>query len=316
MIESNQNNLNEQLLHDDDIDLEELFRIIWGAKRLIILLTSAFAICAAIYSLSLTNYYQSDSILTTTESQNSGILSQYSGLASLAGVGLPASSGDEVVEMMEIIKSREFVKHLITFENILPSIMAAQNYDPISKELFFDLEIYDKETKTWTRKPTKNKGSIPSYLEMHKHYLGNVLHISRSEVTGLVSISIEHISPIFAKDFLELIIKEANALKREKDIITTNKALTFLKTELSNTSLMEIKDSINQLVKAQLEKRMMAKINDEYALVTIEPPYVPEEKSKPNRSLIVILVTLLGGMISLILVLVRHYYFGKEIVDK
>ena len=72
--------------------------------------------------------------------------------------------------------------------------------------------------------------------------------IYKDKKTGLVSITIEHISPIFAKDFLTLIIKEANTLKRKKDIDTSNKALIYLKEELSQTRFVEIKDSINQLI--------------------------------------------------------------------
>ena len=52
---------------------------------------------------------------------------------------------------------------------------------------------------------------------------------------------------------------------------------------------------------------MMAKVNEEYVLAVIEPPFIPEKKSKPNRSLIVVLSTVFGGMLSLLIVLVRHY---------
>lgn len=312
MIDAEQKNINETAPTDEEIDLKEFFGILWASRALIFFLTSIFTLTAVLYSLSLTNIYISKAVLTSSDSKDSSVLSQYSGLASLAGIGLPGSQGDEVVETMEIIKSREFVKHLITFDNVLPSIMAAKSYDPSSRKLFFDEEVYDRKTNSWIRKPLNNKLSTPSYLEVHKHYLANVLHITRSDVTGFVSLGVEHISPIFAKEFLELIIKEANSLKREKDIVNSSKALDFLKNELSTTSLVEIKESINQLIKAQLETRMMAKINDEYALSLIEPPYVPEEKSKPNRTLIVILTTLLGVMLSLIFVLVRHYFFEKS----
>ena len=61
---------------------------------------------------------------------------------------------------------------------------------------------------------------------------------------------------------------------------------------------------------------MMAKINEDYNLVIIEPPFIPEEKSKPGRSLIVISFTLLGGLLSMMIVLIRHYYLGKEKINK
>ena len=315
MTELDQKNFNESHLYDDEIDLRELFNVIWEGKKLIILITSVVAICSIVYSLMLPNYYSSESVLISRDSQNSGSLSQYSGLASLAGVSLPSSGATPVSEVMEIIRSREFVKHLITFENVLPSIMAAKSYDAASQELYFDPEIYDAKNKKWIRETIENKGTKPSYLQAHKAYLA-MLSISQDKKTGLISIKIEHISPIFAKDFLALVIKEANALNREIDIDSSSKALSYLKIELSQTSLVEIKKSINQLIEAQLETRMMASIYDEYSLISLEPPFIPEEKSRPGRSFMVILSTMLGGILSVIIVLIRHYSLGKETINK
>jgi uncharacterized protein involved in exopolysaccharide biosynthesis len=235
MIESDQKNFNDPHFYDDEIDLRKIFNVIWEGKKLIILITSVVAICSIVYSLMLPNYYSSESVLIARDSQNSGSLSQYSGLASLAGVSLPSSGATPVSEVMEIIRSREFVKHLITFENVLPSIMAAKSYDAASQELYFDPEIYDAKNKKWIRETIKNKGTKPSYLQAHKAYLA-MLSISQDKKTGLISIKIEHISPIFAKDFLALVIKEANALNREIDIDSSSKALSYLKIELSQTS--------------------------------------------------------------------------------
>ena len=70
-----------------------------------------------------------------------------------------------------------------------------------------------------------------------------------------------------------------------------------------------MKDAINQLVLSKLEMQMMAKISSEYVLKIVEPPFVPEKKSQPKRSLIVIVGTLMGGMFSALWVLVRRYTF-------
>ncbi len=307
---------NDKHFFDDEIDIISLFKVLWEGKKTIILITSIIAVLSVIYSLSLSNYYRSESILVGAEPSNNSSLSQYSGLASLAGVTLPSSGGDSVVEVMEVIKSRDFVKHLITFENVLPSIIAAKSYDAVSKELYFDPKVYDKESKTWTREETEYYQSKPSYLEAHGAYVQGILSISQDKKTGLVKIMVEHISPVFAKDFLELIIHEANNLKREKDIASSNKALSHLKNELSKTPLVEIKESINQLIKSQLETQTIAVINEEYSLAIIEPPFVPEIKSRPSRAIICILATMLGGLFSLVVVLVRHYFLGREIIKK
>jgi len=218
-----------------------------------------------------------------------------------------------VYEVIEIIKSREFVKHLITFDEVLPSLMAAESYDKLTKKVKFDNEIYDPDKQEWNIEEGTNQKTGPSYIEAHKSYL-EMMSISQDKKTGLISISVEHISPILAQSFLSLIIKEANNLDREIDIESSSKALNYLKTELSQTSLVEIKKSINQLIEAQLETRMMASIHEEYSLISLEPPYVPEEKSKPVRSQIVILATILGGLLSAVVVLIRYFTSRKKLV--
>ena len=50
-----------------------------------------------------------------------------------------------------------------------------------------------------------------------------------------------------------------------------------------------------------------AKIDEDYVLKKIEPPYIPDIKSRPSRSLIVILGTAIGTIFGLIFILINHY---------
>ncbi len=289
---------------DDEIDFRELFNILWTAKKLIIQITAIFAIGSVVYSLSLNNHYKSESLfLARSASENQG-LSQYSSLAAMAGITLPSSREDKAAQMIELIKSRKFVKHLMTFENILPSILAAKSYNNSTQELLFNQKLYESETKTW-----KNN-EIPSYLKAHKAYIG-MLSIAQDKKTGFISINIEHISPVFAKDFLELIIRESNELIRKKDMEESKQGLEYLTSELSKTPFVAIKESINALIEVQLETQMMAQINQDYILTEIEPPFIPEQKSKPSRSFICVAGTILGGILGVLIVLIRHYFFGE-----
>ena len=109
----------------------------------------------------------------------------------------------------------------------------------------------------------------------------------------------------------ELIINEANELLRNRDLQESSAAIAFLNTEIPKSSLITMKEAINKLVESQLQKQMMSKVNKEYILKIIDPPFTPEEKSKPTRSLICIFGTLLGGILAIVWVLVRHYLIGR-----
>ena len=296
---------------DDEIDLKKLFNVLWTAKKLIIQITAIFAIGSVVYSLSLNNHYKSESLLLARSSSENQGLSQYSSLAAMAGMSLPSSGEDKAAQTIELIKSRKFVKHLLTFENILPSILAVKSYNNSTQELLFNQKLYESETKTWKNKPKNNRTMIPSYLEAHKAYIG-MLSIAQNKKNGFISISIEHLSPVFAKDFLELIIRESNELLRKKDMEESKQGLEYLTSELSKTPFVEIKESINALIEVQLETQMLAQINQDYILIEIEPPFIPEQKSKPSRSFTCVVGTMLGGMLSVLIVLIRHYFFVEE----
>ena len=301
----------ENTTYDDEIDLKELFSVLWKAKILIIVITSFFALSSVLYALSLTNFYKSEAILSVAGESNAlGALSGMGGLASMAGITLPSSGEDKSEIAIKTIQSRAFLKHLITFENVLPSIMATKSYDFQSKKIQFDPKIYNENNGVWVRQPKKNQQSKPSYLEAHETYLKQI-SVNKDKISNLITISVEHISPIFAKELLGLIINEANELLRNKDLRESSAAIAFLNNEIPKSSLITMKDAINKLVQTQLETQMLSKVNKEYILKVIEPSFIPEKKSKPKRALICILGTLLGGMLAVLWVLMRHYGSGS-----
>lgn len=302
--------LNNEII-EDEINLQEIALVIWLKRYLLLAVTFTFSLLSIFYSLLLPNYYQSESILVSTDKNNSSPLGQYADLASLAGLSLNSGGENEVFETIEIIKSREFVKHILTFPDILPSIMAAKEFSIETSKLIYKSEIYDQKNNEWKGNSFRYGKSKPSYLEVHKVYLSQ-LNIFQDKKTNFISMSFEHVSPIFAKDFLSLVIREANSLKRQRDLDTTNNALEFLKAEFKRTSLKEIKISIQNLIESQLETRMLANVNNEYSLSILEPPFVPELKSRPQRSVIVIISTLLSFLMTIFCILVHHFFLIKK----
>ena len=124
-----------------------------------------------------------------------------------------------LTEIIEIIRSREFVKYLTKFEEVLPSLLAAKSYDQVSQKIIYDSESYNSLENVWLENK-ENINTIPTYLDAHIEY-SKIVSVSKDLKTeGLISISVSHISPVFAKEFLDLIINEANSLKRDEDILT------------------------------------------------------------------------------------------------
>ena len=86
--------------YGDEIDLLELFHVLWGKKFYIVAITSIFALSSILYALSLPNIYKSEAIMMPVEanSEMGGMLGQYSGMASLAGISIPSGMHSLLME--------------------------------------------------------------------------------------------------------------------------------------------------------------------------------------------------------------------------
>ena len=308
--------MNEEILNsEEEIDLRELFKVLFDGKILIALVASIITFSSVIYALMMTDYYKSEAVMSVRDnSENKNLLSQFSGAASLMGLNV-SSTDDKASQTIQLIQSRKFIKHLLTFENILPSIMAAKSYDISSKKLLFDGDLYDSKSKNWIGEPDENGSAKPSYLDAHGVYLNDLLSISQDKNTGFILIDIKHLSPVFAKEFLELIIRETNTILRKKDLEESNEALMYLTNELRKTSLVELKESIKNLIEAQLEVQMMSKINEDYVLVEIDPPFIPERGLSNSKLLIVIFSAIFGSLLGGVIVLIRHYFLKEKLIE-
>ncbi|MGL4186138.1 MAG: Wzz/FepE/Etk N-terminal domain-containing protein, partial [Thiotrichaceae bacterium] len=143
-------------VHDDEIDLRELFAVIWQGKWLIAAITAIFAIAAVAFAILQPNIYKSEALLApASEAQGGGLsalASQFGGLASLAGVNLGGKGGTDKTELaIEVLKSRQFTSEFIQKHNILADLMAAEKWDRDADNIIYDPELYNAQTNTWVR---------------------------------------------------------------------------------------------------------------------------------------------------------------------
>ena len=289
---------------DQIIDLRDYLVVLWEKRIRIIIYSSLFALASVVYSLVLSNYYTSESVLQVN--QQEGVnpnLGQFASLSSLAGLNFGLMDSDKSAQAMALIESRTFLKHLMNFENVLPSLMASESYDKDNGRLIFDENFYDSETKKW-KENSVFKNDKPTYLETYKTY-SKTIYVKQLN-SGFISLKVEHLSPYFAQEFLQLIIEQVNFLMRQEEIMRTERAREYLEKQLGINQLVEVNSAISYLIENNLKKEVAAKLDEFYVLKPIEEPFVPEKKSKPYRALISILGTVLGFIFSCIFILVRN----------
>ena len=300
---------------DDEIDLRELFYVLLEGKWIIVSLTAFVSIIGVIYSLLLPNIYESKAMLVPVNSSSgiSGALGSYSGLAGLAGISLP-SGGDEgnSAKAIQKISSLSFFENNILPNIHLPDLMAVKSWNSKTNTLTFDDSIYDTNSNTWIRDFSYPQQQIPSAQESFEVFKTAHLSLSEDKKSGFITLAIKHQSPFIAKQWVELVINEVNTFYRQKDKSESEKAVSYLNQQISSTNLSEIKEVLAQLLQEEIKKLSLIEANEYYVFDYIDPPAVMEEKSAPKRALICILIALFGGMLSMLLVLLRHYAFSEK----
>ena len=305
-----QNNIQNDTQYDDEIDLRELFGVLWAGSRKIIAITAVFAFVSVIYALSLSDQYKATVLLAPAQSDSSdlsGALGQLGGLASFAGVDIGGGESSESQMAQEIMKSWSFIDVFIAENNISVEVYAAEGWSRGSNELQIDDDIYDAETKTWLVE-NDNTGEVgpPSSWVLFQAFSERLV-VSENKKSGLVSVSIEYYSPQIAKQWLDMYVAAINAHMQQRQMEKVTNNINYLQAQIENTSIAEMRELFYTIIAEQTKNEMLAEASPEYAFVAVSPSMVPEEKSQPERAFICIIGTLLGGILSVLLVLVMHY---------
>ena len=296
--------------YDDEIDLRELFSVLWAGKVKIIAITAVFAVASVIYALSVPNQYKASALLAPAQQESgglSGALGQLGGLASLAGVSIGGGESSESQIAQEIMKSWSFVEGFIADNDLAVEVYAAEGWSRVSNQLKIDNDVYEVETKSWLVEDAHTgKEGPPTSWQLFEAF-SDKLSVSEDKKSGLVSVSIEYYSPQIAKQWLDLYISAINKHMQARQVEKVSNNISYLEAQIGKTSIAEMREVFYTIIEEQTKNKMVAEASPDYAFVAVSPSMVPEEKSQPKRALICILGTLLGGMLSVLLVLVMHY---------
>ncbi|HHQ4663532.1 Wzz/FepE/Etk N-terminal domain-containing protein [Aeromonas veronii] len=295
---------------EDEIDLRELLVALWRGKWWIVVSTLVGAVIAVIFAISLPNIYRSEALLAPSAEQQGGglaaIAAQFGGLASLAGVNLSGGGGpDKTAIAVEIGKSRQFLSRFIRQHQLEVPLMAVTKADKVTGELVIDENAYDVTSNKWVREVPPGKSVEPTDWELVKKFL-DIASISKDAKSGLVTVAVEYYSPESAKQWVDWLVADLNEAMKLRDQTDATRNISYLKAQLEKTPVADMQKVFYQLIEDQTKTLMLTEVNQEYVFKTLDPAVVAEEKAKPKRALIAVLGTLLGGMLGVMIVLVRH----------
>ncbi|EWH08501.1 chain length determinant protein [Catenovulum agarivorans DS-2] len=303
---------------DDEIDLRELWNVIWAGRIKIVAITAVFAVASVIYALSLPNMYKSEMILapaqTDGKSGMGALAAQYGGLAAMAGINLEGGGSSQIDQAVELIKSWPFLEKFVDKYNLKPQIMAVERWDQKTGKIIYDNDVFNAETAEWVGDVHIDSGDTPepSSFETFRA-LKAMLSVSSDKERGMVLMSVEHYSPQIAYEWVELLKQEINTYYQQQDMAEARKNIDYLQAKIGQTNVTDMHSVFYNMIENQTKTLMLAEVSEQYLLKTVVPAKIAEEKSKPRRSVICILVSFIGVVMGLSFVFVEHFIKNKEI---
>lgn len=275
---------------DQPIPLSEIIGIAWRRKWLLLFCILSFTSVGVIYSLATQEYFRAEAVLAPAEKRsNMGSLGQLSGLASLAGISVGAGGSAESLAML---RSRQFVGSVVAEQQLLPALFP---------------EKWDDKRKRWD---VDDETDTPTVYDGAGRFIEKRLNVSEDKKTGIVRLSVVWTDPDTASRLANLLVTRLNEALRDRAISDSERNIAYLQEELKSTQVVSLQQSIGRLVDTELQKLMLARGNKEFAFKVVDPAVAPRDRDSPNRVLITLTSSLLGGLFGMILLLSLH--FGNE----
>lgn len=291
-------------LKSDQVALPVLVTSLLRYKWAGLLWMTLVVVATVMYVLTLPNQYKSQAVLIPTEASGKlgGLSGSLGSVGALAGISLGGSGEKKSVVALELMKSRAFFTAFAQKYQLKTQLMAANGWDPVTKALTFDPEIYDEHAKKWLRPAIGLRSAEPSDQECFEAFM-RIFGSSQDKLTGVVTLSLEFVSPDLAQRWLQLYIDEVNVQMKQRDIIEANESIAFIQDRIAQTHLNEIRNVLFAMLEEHQKTLVVANVKPDYVFKLIDPPSLPDIKSGPVRSIIVLMALFGALFIFVVLVL-------------
>ena len=275
------------------ISFKELLELLWRGRLLIGSVTLAFTLAAGAAAWLLPKKYEANVVLSPVmNSPGDGALSplgalasQFGGLASLAGISLTGES--KRAESVAVLESDELTEKYIRDNNLLPVLYP---------------KLWDPAGHKWR---VSDPDDVPTLWKATERFKKQIRSVKTDIRTGLVTLTVAWRDPVIAATWANGLVRMTNDYLRTKAINEAERNIAYLNAEAAKTTVVEARQAIFGVLQHELNKSMLARGSDEYALHVLDSAIAPEKAAYPQKALWVCLGLVVGLACSAFLVMLR-----------
>jgi len=269
-------------------DTGTIVLLAWRQKRVLAIAVFAGALLAIGVSFLIKPVYEATSyLLPVMDDPAAGGLGsgELGGLASLVGFGEGYSLRKD--EALARLHSRKFVGEFIAQQNLMPKLFPRD---------------WDDTKEEWAT------ADPPTTLDGIERFREDVLVVSDDPATGVVRVGIRMTDRQLAARLANEIVNKLDSDMRMIAVTQAEKSYEFLAAELNDATAVELREAIYGLMEDQLERRMLARVNEGFVFKVIDPAVTPQQddKVRPKR----LLMAIFGGIAAFAVVIL--ILIGRE----
>ncbi len=293
----------ETVLHEDEIDLRELFNTIKKHIKKIFVFVFVVTLVVLAYLIMTPNIYKSEVILAPQGDSSKSASASLSSLAALAGVNIGSKSSgiDPFVMMQTTLNNYDFNKKIIEKYDLYEKLQNPKN-------LVYPFGLEFSSTKNEDNL-TKDKKIFLTIKNIKK-----IISISQDKKTSLITLSASLKDRFLAKQLVDIYLNEIISHVKKNDMKNLDEQIKFYKTELSSTKDVALKEQLSKSLSGLLQKRVFSKANEYYFVSKLSDSRVPyiKDKTKPKRALILVVSFVASFILAVFLVFFLEFIRNEK----
>jgi uncharacterized protein involved in exopolysaccharide biosynthesis len=272
---------------DGQVDLLQLVRMLWHGRWLVIGVGALVVAAGGTYAFMAEKWYRAEVVLSPAEKKSlPSNLGQLGGLVSLAGISIGSS---DTTEPLAILKSRDFAREFIADLNLLPVLFH---------------EDWDRKSEAWKQGWFKSPKDLRDGV---RYFDENVRSVVQDRKTGLITLAVEWTDPEVAAKWANQMARRINEKVRLRATQEAERNIAYLRMAAEESGVLSVQQAMGRLLESEMQKLMVARGSEEFAFKVVDGAVPPKFKSWPRRSIILVASAVLGGILGMLAVFLRHF---------
>ncbi len=253
---------------EDGTGLEDLvaaFRKVWWKAGL---LSIAVGAATFLVSLLMPNIYQATATITPSSEESK----PNPALGAIASLGFQVGPPSKIEDLEILLKSNALAVRVFSKHNLWAIVLGDR----------FDAKTGNVKPAWTERIIGGTEARVPGEWDAVRAAKRG-LNVAVNRRAGSISLSFESRSPQGSADIVRRYLDEAKNRLQEEALERATRNKRFIEEQMARTADLVSRERLYSMLGQEMEKEMMARNREQFGFRIVDPPMVPDRKSKPAR---------------------------------